>query len=257
MTYTFFLDLDGTLIHKERPNPTDTFLHVMSEAQKLGHRFFINTGRPHSNIPKARFRTELFDGICSGCGTRITYREECIYERTLPPEQVFSVAEAVNSARPEIEFMLEGSERVYTASIPWRDYLVKYDSVKELKAASPEIKIQKFASRPGFHIPEEITKPFEADFDVYRHPTFTELVPKGYDKAKAVALVEEKLGIPHESTVAVGDSANDLPMMEYCAVSIAMGNAKDEIKSTCAITADTAENDGAAKAIAKLCGIEY
>ena len=175
MTYTFFLDLDGTLINKDFPAPTDTFIRVMTAAQSKGHRFFINTGRPSSNIPKERFRTDLFDGVCSGCGTRITYKGECVYERTVPTEQVFRVAETLNNKHPEIDFMLEGTEHIYTASEPWRDHFIKYDSIEELKTQYPNIKIQKFASRPGFIIPEEITAEFEADFDVYQHSVLTEI----------------------------------------------------------------------------------
>ena len=69
--------------------------------------------------------------------------------------------------------------------------------------------------------------------------------------------MEEKLNLPHESTVAIGDSENDLPMLRYCAVSIAMGNASEEIKKLCTEVTDTAANDGVTKAIAKICGITY
>ena len=69
--------------------------------------------------------------------------------------------------------------------------------------------------------------------------------------------MEKLLQIPHESTVAVGDSENDLPMMEYCAISVAMGNSTDKIKQKCTMVTDSVDEDGAAKAIAKICGIPY
>ena len=65
------------------------------------------------------------------------------------------------------------------------------------------------------------------------------------------------LNVPHESTVAMGDSENDLPMMEYCAISVAMANATDKVREFCTEVTDHVDGDGAAKAIAKICGIPY
>ena len=73
MKYTFFLDIDGTLIHAGNRFPTEALLRIVKEAQKAGHRFFINTARSYGNVNPKLFPIERFDGLCSGCGTCITY----------------------------------------------------------------------------------------------------------------------------------------------------------------------------------------
>ena len=49
--------------------------------------------------------------------------------------------------------------------------------------------------------------------------------------------------------VAVGDSYNDLPMLEACGLSVAMGNAPPEVKSIADFVVPSVENDGLAVAI--------
>ena len=257
MKYTFFLDIDGTLINKNNPNPSEHLIRIVSQARSEGHRFFINTARSTANIDPKRFSLHLFDGLCSGCGTQITYRGECIYEHTVPPEEVFGLAERVTTRCPDINFVLEGIDALYVSVEPWKPQNIKYDSVAELREKHPDLKIQKFATSSNQHIPQEVTADFEDRFDIYRHPSYTEIVPKGYSKGKAAEIVEKLLDIPHESTVAVGDSDNDIPMMEYCAVSVAMGDSTEKVKEKCTMITDSVDEDGAAKAIAKICGIPY
>lgn len=53
-----------------------------------------------------------------------------------------------------------------------------------------------------------------------------ENVPLGFTKATGIKAVLEKLDIPLENAYAIGDSANDLPMLEAVPNSIAMGGAE-------------------------------
>ena len=259
MKYTFFLDIDGTLIHAGNRRPTDELLRIVKEAQAMGHRFFINTARSYGNVDPKQFPIEHFDGLCSGCGTCITYEGKMIYENLLPPERVFEVAEHIIKSQPELKFVLEGVKALYAKPYnPWNPIAYyAFKSVDELKEKFPDIDVQKLATFAGEFITEETAKPLMKGFDVYFHPHYTEIVPKGYGKGKAAEIVEELLGVPHESTVAIGDSHNDVPMFKSCAIAIAMGNAPDEVKAEADIVTEHVADDGAARAIARLCGIPY
>ncbi len=74
----------------------------------------------------------------------------------------------------------------------------------------------------------------------------------GHGKAALIKIIEEKLSLPHELTVAIGDSLNDTDMLKYAAVSVAMENAPAEVKNICDFVTDTTEKNGVAKAIFKL-----
>ena len=58
-----------------------------------------------------------------------------------------------------------------------------------------------------------------------------EIMPKGVDKGYGLSIVAESLGIKREETVAIGDSMNDLPMIEWAGLGIAVANADDRLKS--------------------------
>jgi hypothetical protein len=66
-------------------------------------------------------------------------------------------------------------------------------------------------------------------------------------KSKAVAALADNWGIRRSEIVAFGDDLNDVDMLKHCGVSVAMGNAVDEVKGIAAYICDTNENDGVAK----------
>ena len=71
----------------------------------------------------------------------------------------------------------------------------------------------------------------------------------GVDKATGVSRVGKTLGVDPANMVAAGDSYNDLPMLDACGFSIAMGNAPEEVRAVADFIAPTVEEDGLAVAI--------
>ncbi|MFQ9473737.1 MAG: HAD family hydrolase [Oscillospiraceae bacterium] len=76
-----------------------------------------------------------------------------------------------------------------------------------------------------------------------------ELVPAGVNKGRALALLALMWGIPLERCAAVGDSANDLEMLQAVGCPIAMGNAAPQVQAAAARTVADNSHDGAAQAI--------
>ena len=72
-----------------------------------------------------------------------------------------------------------------------------------------------------------------------------------------VTTMARLLSIPTSEIATIGDMANDLLMFAKSGMSIAMGNAVDEVKAQANFVTDTNENDGFAKAVERhLLGIE-
>ena len=71
----------------------------------------------------------------------------------------------------------------------------------------------------------------------------------GANKATAVRELARMLGTKPEMMIAVGDSYNDLVLLEACGLRIAMGHAPDELKSIAHHVAPTVDDDGLAAAI--------
>lgn len=80
-------------------------------------------------------------------------------------------------------------------------------------------------------------------------PTNIEVNPVGVNKANGLQRVCKELGITMAEVMAVGDSLNDIKMIEQAGLGVAMGNAQDAIKEAADHMTDTNNNDGVAKAI--------
>jgi len=80
-------------------------------------------------------------------------------------------------------------------------------------------------------------------------PILFEILPKGVNKASGLKALAEHLGIPREQIMAIGDENNDIEMIEYAGLGVAMGNAPDSIKALADVTTTSNEEDGVATAI--------
>ena len=80
-------------------------------------------------------------------------------------------------------------------------------------------------------------------------PTDFEVIPRGVNKGSTLALIALMYGIPLEQCAAVGDSENDLPMLEAAGLSIAMGNAPEHVRAAAQQVVDTNAKGGVVQAI--------
>ena len=98
-------------------------------------------------------------------------------------------------------------------------------------------------------IPQE----WRDEFYVVRSQKYlVEVLTKGVNKAFGLEKLAQKLNILPSEIAAIGDAANDIEMLEYAGLAIAMGNASEEVKAIADIVTDTNENNGVIKAIDKL-----
>ena len=104
----------------------------------------------------------------------------------------------------------------------------------------------------GLHQLEvEMKEKFGHLMGIFRsQPFFIEVVPLGIDKAKTLEVLLKKLGLSRENLIAVGDGWNDISMIEYAGLGVAMNNAQDEVKAKADyITINSNENDGVAEIV--------
>ena len=99
------------------------------------------------------------------------------------------------------------------------------------------------------YIPQE----WRDEFYVVRSQKYlVEVLTKGVNKAFGLEKLAQKLNIQPSEIAAIGDAANDIEMLEYAGLAVAMGNASEEVKAIADIVTDTNENNGVIKAIDKL-----
>lgn len=78
-----------------------------------------------------------------------------------------------------------------------------------------------------------------------------EITRQGVSKGKAVAVLAAHYGLQQEEIITIGDSENDVSMLEYAGLGIAMGNAPDRVKRKAGYVTGSNDEDGVAQAISK------
>ncbi len=81
------------------------------------------------------------------------------------------------------------------------------------------------------------------------NPLFTDIVPKGSSKRVGIMKMSDYFGISEKEIIAFGDGGNDIQMLEYAGLGIAMGNAAEEVKQSADYVTSDVDEDGIAKAL--------
>ena len=85
------------------------------------------------------------------------------------------------------------------------------------------------------------------------NPRFLEFFDHQVSKAAALERLGQHLGVAREEMIAIGDGYNDIPMLTYAGLGVAMGNAPEEIKALCGHVTVSNEEDGVALVLEKFC----
>ena len=98
----------------------------------------------------------------------------------------------------------------------------------------------------------KISKDIRDKYTIIRSaPYYLEFLHKDVNKGVGMSKVAEKLNISQEEVICMGDAENDLHMLQYAGLSIAMGNADDNIKNMADYVTLSNEEGGVAHAIRK------
>lgn len=243
--HAFFLDIDGTYLDTEG-KVLEENVRVINKLVEEGHYVFICTGRPLSNIGEYIIKSANWSGIISSLGAVITVGDTMIKEICVPWEFAERVAEVL--IREKRWFCLGN----YEMSLA---YLMRVDKDKWLNLTSLE-EIKKHKRRISkldmdVGLSEELVELISEEMTLYTYDTYSEAGIKGVSKASAIEYVLETLGIKRENSVAVGDSENDLEMIEFAGIGVAMANAPENVREKADVVTDTNNNAGVAKALCK------
>lgn len=254
-----FFDIDGTLLPQGWQDVPESTKEALALASEKGHLLFINTGRTSFNIDPF-IHALPFDGYVCGCGTYIFYKGQCLLSHTIDHALCIQLIEKLRQCR--IPAFYEENNHIY------------FDT--DASAPSPEIMatVRKVFGAKAYDLPENIYDPtftydkilayIQPDSDVESFRKFSdpyleyidrgnhvaEIIQKGYSKATGIGFLCDRLNIPLENCYALGDSTNDLAMLEYVPHSIAMGNSDKIILETCSYITDDVGRDGVYKALA-------
>ena len=98
----------------------------------------------------------------------------------------------------------------------------------------------------------EVKHKHKDDLNVYRSKdTYLELSPKAISKAKALKILHEKYDIKRKEIIAFGDNYNDVEMLDYVGIGVAVENARKEAKKVANYVTKHHKENGVAIALKK------
>ena len=245
-----FLDIDKTLTSERFFIPEEN-INAIKRAREKGHAVFINTGRSWGNIPdKLREQFDV-DGIIAGSGAYAVVDDKVIFSRKIPEGTVLKAAEYIFGHR-ENWMILEGKEKCYVLSNEKRKAespQIAVESIEELKLLLENDEIQVIAVESG--VPDEFIAEFSDELSFFPMGYYYDCVSKGLNKASGIRTVIDALGIKRENTIAIGDGGNDIDMIRFAGIGVAMKNAQPHILEAADYITDSNTECGVAKAIEK------
>lgn len=252
------LDLDGTLLTDEKTISVRTKA-ALAEARRQGHEVMIATGRPFRASKLYYEALDLSTPIVNFNGAYVHHPKSRAFAATHSPIALNTVHDIVDSLAPfELDNVLaEVMDDVYIQRHD--DQLLDILSsgnpkittgplIQTLKASPTSILLQAKEQQVALirqHLAD--TKADLIDHRRWGDPWHViEIVRNGVHKAKGVAHVSRELGIPRERIIAFGDEDNDLEMIDYVGVGVAMGNAIPQLKHIANEITDSNNDDGIA-----------
>lgn len=137
----------------------------------------------------------------------------------------------------------------YAVGVPWQEALAGRPADKVLFTAEPD-------DIPAIGVQLRALLGDQAEI-VRTHARFIEVIPAGVSKGRALAWLADYLSIPQAEVLAVGDQENDLEMIRWAGVGVAMGNADEQVRRAADWIAPSWDEDGAACALERFAGLEF
>ena len=145
--------------------------------------------------------------------------------------------------------MLEGEDNVFFINPLSTKNKIIITSPDDFEKYYPDSKINCFASTGT--VDKRIKEILDRDFHYIQHPDYYEVTLKGNSKSRGMEIVLKHLGMTVDDSIAIGDSLNDLDMLQFAGFSIAMGNSPEEVIKACDAVTKSVDEGGVAAALYK------
>ena len=257
------LDLDGTLTNREK-KITPRTKEALMKAQEKGKIVVLASGRATAGLEPlaeelklSRFGSYILSfngGMITNCKTG-----EAVFSSVLPFSSNERIIELAEEHRVDL---LTYQGREILTNNEQCPYGKLESQINHLPLRETDLRTALTGPVPKFIMLDDgdylamveprVKAALGRDYSVYRsEPFFLEIMPKGIDKAKSLGRLLEKLGMKREQMIACGDGYNDLTMIQYAGLGVAMDNAVLPVKKAANYITASNNEDGVALVVEK------
>lgn len=263
------LDIDGTLYTSEKKISPRT-LNALLKAQDKGVKLILASGRPARGMfdVAKELKMNEHDGLLvsyNGAAVIDCQTNELLFNQAMTVDEAKAVLNHLENfdVMPMIakgEYMYVNN--VYNNNIHYKDQdinIIQYESrggkyllcEKEHLADFVDFELNKIliAGDPDYLAKnfEAIRRPFVGKLSsMFTAAFYYEFTANGIDKGNALRKVLTPMGIDAQDCIAFGDGQNDMSIIEFAGLGVAMENAVDELKNAAQEITASNNNDGIA-----------
>lgn len=269
MRKIIFLDIDGTIRDFDGHVPASA-IQAIQEARENGHEVCISTGRPYCQIEQSILDIG-FDGVISGSGSYVEYKGQCVrhvYFTTmsyialcnyLVENHCIIEIQRHNACHilkeQEKEFLAMGAKIQEKLGEKAKQLTVLPTVVESSMSLTQVEKLLFFSNQLSN---EELQKKWGDNLCItaFSIPNSEkwggEITPQGVHKAEGIRSILNEGDFTQQDVIAIGDSENDLEMLKFAAVGVAMGNSKPSVIEAADMVTASLREDGIYQAFSKL-----
>lgn len=273
-------DIDGTMVNSNRELPEENIAAIKA-VYEAGKKVVVNTGRVPADV------TELFNQydikcakICLNGGLVLDENDNVIVKEQISKENLATVIAILE--KTDSFFIICLNKGFYT--LPYFSKRGEYKKIiDEFEAVNPmylKLCETRIEEKKHFEVQDFESILYDKTFEVYKLLMLSkspelldetkkaladktdllvtsswidniEINAKSASKGLALEKYVERIGTNLDNVMAIGDSYNDVSMLEVAGVSVAMGNAADDIKELCDYVTESHDDGGWANAVSK------
>jgi Cof subfamily protein (haloacid dehalogenase superfamily) len=264
-----FVDIDDTL-NPSNEKVSDYTIEVMTKLKEKGIKVVVNTGRSAKYAIEKSIEANLSEYVISSNGAEVYnyYERKEIFSKHIPNHLIKCMYDYCKSVNTTLilnslekrfinikDYKYNNEPAIYFEDI---DEVLANNKINQLVVLSsnfdrmlalPNLFKEKFPMLKVIHSSRGLIEDHREKNKEYYHDFVLE------NTAKSTGIIEllEYLEIDSEDAIAIGNGYEDICMIDVVGTSIAVDNANSTLKELSTYITDSAENDGVAKILEKLC----
>lgn len=252
------IDMDGTLLRNDKSLSKET-KEAIREARKKGVKVVLATGRPIDGVKRYLEELDLWHDdeyvlTFNGAVIKEIGQDKVLCRDTLKGSDLLNLYKIskevglnihafskdgcitpIMNEYTELEGRING---INIFEVDYDDIDSEEEIIKVMMIDKPEV-LEKGIKK----LPKEVYEKYTV---VRSAPYFLEFLSKTCNKGEGIKSLADSLGIKKEEVIAIGDAGNDIHMIEYAGLGVAMENAFDEVKKKANFITKSNEDDGVA-----------
>lgn len=257
------VDMDGTLLLDNKTISSNN-LKAISAAKDRGVKIVLSSGRYLSGIREYLKQLDILNEeeyaiTLNGALIQETLSKKVLYNSPLSHNDVEYIYSIGNSLNLNVElvspdyFIINKVTHLFEVDSKINNIRFRIMDMNTIKEDLEILKVMFVNPKEVLDAtPQKLPKEVFERFSVVRSgANFLEFLNKGTSKGSAIKILAGKLNIKPEEIICIGDAENDINMIKYAGLGVAMGNAYPHVKDIADYITKSNEDDGVAHVINK------